>query len=168
MRANRIHLAHGPANTPFHGEPKRRQRILVVEDDAVIRRLNTEILISSGYEADAAENGAVAWDGLQLMTYDLVITDNDMPKVTGVELLQRIQAACMVMPVIMATGTPPDEELVRNRLTPPAITILKPYSFSDLLAAVNTVLHVASDLLGEMEPPPNWQMEVPEDRRRLC
>jgi len=41
-------------------------RILVVEDDTDIRQLNTEVIIGAGYQVDAAEDGAVAWDALQL------------------------------------------------------------------------------------------------------
>ena len=77
------------SGAPLHGETNPRQRILVVEDDAAIRRLNTEILTYSGYHVDAAEDGAVAWDALQQNNYDLMVTDNDMPKVTGVEFIRK-------------------------------------------------------------------------------
>jgi DNA-binding response OmpR family regulator len=167
MRVNNIPLADEPAGAPLHREPNPRQHILVVEDDSAVRQVNTEMLIYSGYEVDAAEDGAAAWDALQLKNYDLMVTDNDMPKVTGVELLQKIQVARMTLPVIMATGAPPDEELIRNQLTPPAITLLKPYTFNELLAAVKEVLRAASNSLGVMAPPPNWHVGVPGNRRRL-
>src|SRR5580658_9463351 len=96
-------------HAPLHRTTNPRQRILVVEDDADIRRVNTEVLIYSGYQVDAAEDGAAAWDALQLNQYDLMVTDNDMPKVTGVELIQKLQTARMAVPVIMATGTSPEK-----------------------------------------------------------
>jgi PleD family two-component response regulator len=49
-----------PASPPIQPELNPRQRILVVEDDAAIRLLNTEILTMSCYEMDAAEDGAAA------------------------------------------------------------------------------------------------------------
>lgn len=51
-------------------------------------RLNAEILMRVGYEVDATEDGQAAWQALNAGSYDLLITDNNMPKVTGVELLQ--------------------------------------------------------------------------------
>jgi Response regulator receiver domain len=59
---------------------KPTKRILVVEDDISIRRLSTEMLIRSGYQVDAAADGAAGWKALQGKSYDLVITDNFMPE----------------------------------------------------------------------------------------
>ncbi|MEI9960892.1 MAG: response regulator [Limisphaerales bacterium] len=120
-------------------------RILVVDDDGDLRRLNTTVLIRHGYHVDAAEDGAVAWDILQLQCYDLLITDNNMPKVTGVELLQKLHAARMAMPVIMATGQLPEEELSRHPWLQPTITLRKPYTIEELLGVVKEVLHATDD-----------------------
>jgi PleD family two-component response regulator len=79
MPAKSILKSDEPASAPPQREPNPRQRILVVEDDAVIRRVNVEVLTYSGYHVDAAEDGAAAWDTLQLSNYDLMVTDNDMP-----------------------------------------------------------------------------------------
>jgi two-component system alkaline phosphatase synthesis response regulator PhoP len=159
MTIEKILPADEPARAPLPGEPNPRQRILVVEDDAAIRQVNSEVLTYSGYHVDAVEDGAAAWDALQLKNYDLMVTDNEMPKVTGIELLQKIQEARMALPVIMATGAPPDDELSRHRLTPPAKTLLKPYTFDELLASVKEVLRAASDSLGEISRPPDWQVQ---------
>jgi DNA-binding response OmpR family regulator len=128
-----------------------------VEDDPSVRRGNTQVLTNSGYHVDAAEDGAAAWDALQVHDYDLLITDNDMPKVTGIELIQKLQTAKPALPVIMATGAVPEEAFHRHRVTPPAKILLKPYSLEELLAAVKEVLRAASHSLGEIAPPPNWQ-----------
>src|ERR1039457_4684287 len=93
------------ATAPLQRQPNLRQRILVVDDDPLIRRLNSEVLIYSGYRVDAADDGASAWDALLVNDYDLLITDNDMPKVTGVDLLKKVHATRMAMPVVMAAGT---------------------------------------------------------------
>ena len=70
-------------------ETKPPARILVVEDDADIRRLNTELLLNAGYEVDAAEDGAAAWDELQGRPYDLLISVNIMPNISGMGLLEK-------------------------------------------------------------------------------
>jgi len=130
-----------------------RQRILVVEDDPDIRRLNTEILIYSGYQVDAAESGLAAWYALQLNHYDLMITDNNMPKLTGVQLLQKMHASGMEMPVIMATGTLPSLEFSNELLQ--TTLLLKPYSYDELLKTVKNVLY--ANRQGPATPPPDWQ-----------
>jgi DNA-binding response OmpR family regulator len=156
-----------PAVAPLPRQTNPRQRILVVEDDAAIRQLNTEVLTCSGYHVDAAEDGAAAWDALQLNRYDLVVTDNQMPRVTGVELIQKLQDARMDLPVIMATGTLPDEQPARYTSLQPVITLLKPYSFHQLLDAVKEVLRATTDALDEIAPPPNYQIEPLARRFRL-
>jgi DNA-binding NtrC family response regulator len=118
-------------------------RILVVEDEADIRWVNTLALTDSGYHVDNAENGAVAWDILQLKRYHLLITDNEMPKVSGVELLKNIHAARMGVLVIMATGTLPHEQFARYPWIRPVGMLIKPYTLEELLGAVKKVL--ASD-----------------------
>jgi len=145
MKEKSIPQAGKPSRAPLHGVPNPHQRILVVEDDAANRRLNTQVLTCYGYHVDTADDGAAAWDALQRNHYDLVVTDNQMPKVTGVELIQQLQAARLGVPVIMATAAMPAEEIVRHRLQPPAMILIKPYTFVELLMAVKKVLRAASD-----------------------
>lgn len=126
-------------------------RILVVEDDGDIRRLNTDILIYSGYHVDAAEDGAAAWDTLQLNSYDLLITDNEMPKVSGVELLKKLHAVRMAMPVIMATGKLPEAEFTSHPWLQPTATLLKPFTCDELLGTVEKVLRVTDSAREQFE-----------------
>ena len=151
------------ASTPVRSQTNQPRRILVVEDDEEMRRLNTEVLSRSGYEVDAVEDGAVAWDALEINTYDLVVTDNGMPKVTGVELLKQLRAARMSLPVIMATRTLPTEEFFRQPWLQPAATLVKPYTTEELLAAVKEVLGAVEPLRMENTPPPNRQGEPQAD-----
>jgi DNA-binding response OmpR family regulator len=131
------------AGAPLQSQKKPPHRILVVEDDGVIRNLNAEVLAHSGYQVDAAEDGAAAWDTLQRNRYDLLVTDNDMPKVSGVELLHKLHAARIALPVIMATGTLPKDEFTQCPWLQPAALLIKPYSFHELLGTVQEVLRVA-------------------------
>jgi len=115
-------------------------RILVVDDEPMIRQLNIKMLIDAGYHVDAAEDGAVAWDTLQLKSYDLLITDNSMPKVSGVELIEKVRTAGMALPVIMATGSLPEREFTWHPKVKPAAVLLKPYTLAKFLGTVKTVL----------------------------
>jgi FixJ family two-component response regulator len=63
-----------------------------------------------------------------------------MPKVSGVELLKKLCAVRMDLPVIMATGTLPKEEFARYPWLQPAGTLLKPYTGEDMLRTVKRVL----------------------------
>jgi two-component system response regulator YesN len=101
---------------------------------------------------------------LQLDNYDLMVTDNDMPRMSGLELMQKLQAARMALPVIMATGTVPDDEFSRYELLQPARTLIKPYTFDELLDAVKEVLFASNQGRGEIVPPPNWTVQSPPNR----
>jgi CheY-like chemotaxis protein len=116
-------------------------RILVVDGDDDTRKLNTEVLIQFGYHVDAVEDGAAGWEALQLESYDLLVTDNNMPKVPGVELLMKLRAARMALPVIMATATLPKKDLTRYPWLQPVVTLPKPYTVDELLGTVEEVLH---------------------------
>src|SRR5579863_1744585 len=140
MNNNNVMPITNSANAPLSSTANAAPCILVAEDDGDTRRLNTEVLTGSGYHVDAAEDGAAAWDTLQLRRYDLLITDNDMPRVSGVELLKKIHSANLALPVIMATGTMPNEEFRRFPWIQPTATLLKPYTVEDLLRAVRDVL----------------------------
>jgi DNA-binding response OmpR family regulator len=131
------------------------RRILVVEDDAVTRRINTKVLIKSGYEVDAAEDGAVAWDALQLNGYDLLVTDNEMPNVSGVDLLKKLHAARMALPVIMVSGTMPTAELERQPWLQIKAALHKPCIASELLATVKNVLLANGGTRAKIAPRPN-------------
>jgi len=114
--------------------------VLVVDDEPLVLKFNIEMLIASGYQVDAAKDGAAAWDSLQLNTFDLVITDNNMPNLTGVGLIEKIRASGMTVPVIMATSAFPTEEFAGRPWLDPAATLLKPYALVDFLGTVKNVL----------------------------
>ena len=61
-------------------------RILYAEDDPVQRGLSVRILTLSGYAVTSVEDGLQAWAALHSDRYDLLITDNNMPRMTGLEL----------------------------------------------------------------------------------
>jgi two-component system response regulator ResD len=66
------------------------KRILIVDDEAVARRLLALTLSRAGYEVSQACNGLQAWEMLQQCQPDVLVTDIDMPQMTGEELCKRI------------------------------------------------------------------------------
>jgi two-component system cell cycle sensor histidine kinase/response regulator CckA len=115
-------------------------RILVVDDEISVRQLTTEMLTRSGYEVDSAANGEAGWEALQAKHYDLAITDNFMPKLTGIELVKKIRAGSMNLPVIMATAIFPQEEFQLHPWIESIPTLLKPFRGTELLSTVRKVL----------------------------
>jgi DNA-binding response OmpR family regulator len=162
MNAQKILKEGEAARAPLQCQASPPRRILVVEDEPDIRRLNAEVLKRSGYEVHTAEDGKAGWEALHGVRhapdcYDLLITDHDMPGMTGLALVKKARAVHMVLPVIMATGTSPTEDLMnRYPWLQPVAALVKPYSVEQLLGTVEAVLRTAYDVHGQMVPPPNW------------
>jgi DNA-binding NtrC family response regulator len=123
-------------------QPNSSRRILVVDDDNDVRQLSVDVLIDSGYEVEAAKDGAAGWEALQTEDFDLVITDNKMPRMTGIEMLERLRAARMTVPVIMATSHLPTHEFASKPWLRPEATLQRPVTNDDLLKTVKRVLRV--------------------------
>ena len=116
------------------------KRILVVDDEMLIREVNAGILSRSGYQTDTAEDGEAAWKALQTNRYDLLITDNNMPKVSGLDLIKKLHAAHIVLPVILVSGTIPSGAWDRQACPQIAAALPKPVSVKELVGTVEKVL----------------------------
>lgn len=116
------------------------QRILLAEDDVSIRQLNTNLLRRVGYRVDDCEDGAAAWDLVRAHQYDLLITDHQMPRVTGMELVEKLRSASITLPVILLSGALPAEELNQKPWLQIGAAINKPYTVDELLGMVKKVL----------------------------
>ena len=138
-----------PAKPPY--------RILVVDDEPDIRRLNTEVLAKSGYHVEDADDGAVAWRALSARKYDLLITDIHMPTVTGLELVERLRANDVALPVILMSATLPAEDVTLHPRLQIQATLKKPYTIAELLVTVQKVLHTTVGARTPLAPPQNWQ-----------
>src|SRR5262245_39530680 len=78
--------------------------ILVVEDDRLIRDLISKVLRRDGHSIVEACDGTVALEILQMMHFDLVITDFVMPKVNGLKFVKQLHALQPGLPIIFITG----------------------------------------------------------------
>jgi DNA-binding response OmpR family regulator len=152
MKSRELLQAGEPAGAAVQRKTNPACRILVVEDDRDIRRASAQALMNSGYHVEAAEDGAAAWEILQTRTFNLLITDNNMPKLTGVELVRKLRSARMALPVILATGKLPAEALAQNPSFQLAALLPKPFYISELLDTVKNVLSEADRATADSQP----------------
>jgi CheY-like chemotaxis protein len=132
--------AQEPANTPAQEQMNPPHRILVVDDNSNTRQLSINLLTGSGYEVESVNDGAAGWEALQNCEFDLVITDNVMPRMTGIEMLAKLYSNRLSLPVIMATGHLPTHEFAGKPWLIPDAMLQRPFSNDDLLATVKRVL----------------------------
>jgi two-component system, OmpR family, alkaline phosphatase synthesis response regulator PhoP len=118
------------------------QKILLVDDEPNILHLYEKILGDCGYHVDTALDGEAAWLELQVEKYDLVITDNYMPKLSGTDLVQVLRDANLPTPVIMSTDSPPEDKFVHEPRFQPFFMLQKPHHVEHLLKAVDKALRV--------------------------
>jgi CheY-like chemotaxis protein len=117
-----------------------RHRILVVDDSSSLRQLKVNLLVDSGYDVEEARDGADGWEALQTGHYNLVVTDNTMPRMTGVEMIEKLRAAHMTVPVIMATGFLPIFLFASKPWLKPDAALTMPFTDDEFLAAVKRIL----------------------------
>ncbi len=111
--------------------------ILLVDDEIELWwKRDIAALTAAGYDVDTAEDGEAAWNALQTNDYDLLITDNNMPKLWGSDLIERLRNHGMKLPVIFASSLLPviDPEHRSHFLNVQLLE--KPVSASQLLASV--------------------------------
>jgi CheY-like chemotaxis protein len=125
---------------PVQNQVNFSHRILVVDDNIDTRQLSVDLLAESGYDVQAVNDGVAGWDALQTSTYDLVITDNHMPKMSGVDMIAKLRDARIAVPVIMATASLPMHMFEHNPWLKPDAMLERPFSNDDLLAVVRNVL----------------------------
>lgn len=113
-------------------------RILVAEDETIIRLDLVEMLTEAGYEVIAqAENGAVAIELATLHKPDLAILDVKMPEVDGITAAEQIIS---ISPVLMLTAFSQRELIERARDAGVMAYVVKPFSINDLLPAIEIAI----------------------------
>jgi len=107
-------------------------KILVVDDEQIIRESISYILKKDGYTVGEADNGRVAYEKLAAESYDLVITDLEMPEMKGIELLDRITKMSPETSVIIITAYGSLETAITSLRSGASDYILKPIEFDEL------------------------------------
>jgi two-component system, chemotaxis family, sensor kinase CheA len=102
LRSLRETSARPSPLAPVPAGPRRR-RVLVADDSPVVCQLVQEILVSAGYTVELVHDGTEALAAIQQQEPDLVMSDMEMPKMGGLELLAEIRRKSQKLPVIMLT-----------------------------------------------------------------
>jgi CheY-like chemotaxis protein len=116
------------------------QRVLIVDDEELVRCLVRDTLKLVGYETALAANGVQALEMLEAEEYDLVITDVVMPEMAGFELLKRIKKMGAGVKVIILTGFSRDHEISDFLLHGADEYLAKPFQVDELLRTVRKLL----------------------------
>ena len=110
-------------------------RILVVDDFSTMRRIVRNLLKELGYShIDEAEDGALALSKLKRERFDFVVSDWNMPNMTGIELLKAIRAdaALQALPVLMITAEARKENIIEAAQAGANGYIVKPFTAATL------------------------------------
>ena len=108
-------------------------KILVVDDEKVVREITQTFLTLNGYDVSTAENGKEAFEILLSSHYDVVITDMQMPLMGGMELLERIAQIKADTVTILLTGSTVSKFEGSQK---PFAHLCKPFSHNQLIQVI--------------------------------
>jgi CheY-like chemotaxis protein len=128
-------------DTEYEDSP---QKILVVDDDEDSRYVTRQRLLRIGYFVDEAADGEEAWEALLAVRYDLLLTDHNMPRLCGLDLVARMRAAGMRLPVILHSGWPGLKDSTDYPDLHLSAVIRKSSNFTEIQGAVLRILPVPS------------------------
>ena len=122
-----------------------RQRILVVDDSITVREMTRKLLQNRGYDVDVAVNGMDAWIAIRSNHYDLVLSDVDMPRMNGIELVKQIKdhPTFHLLPVIIVSYRDSEDDRIQGMEAGADYYITKS-SFHD-----DTLVNAIVDLIGQ-------------------
>lgn len=115
-------------------------RLLLAEDDMVLRDGLTRSLRQAGYAVDSAKSGMDADHALAFQNYDLLILDLGLPKMDGLEVLRRLRAHDQTLPVLILTARDAVEDRVAGLDLGADDYLTKPFDLSELEARVRALV----------------------------
>lgn len=122
-----------------------RKHILVVDDDPALCLTNVLILKRAGYNVTQAQDGEEALEMIikayaEDKPYDLLMTDIQMPRMSGIELIHELKKRDISLPIVAVSGLC-DEEIINYLLTSGCSDFIrKPYDIEELIEQVNVIL----------------------------
>ncbi len=105
-----------------------------------MRKMTVHLLSRAGYRITPVEDGLAAWESLQRRDFDLLITDNDMPNLTGIELVTRLRRSNVNLPIILASGSAGYFSGEEYRWLHFSACIQKPFLPQELIRTVQSAL----------------------------
>lgn len=118
-------------------------RILMVDDEEAIRVMLQQFLVSRGYETDTAADGVAALDMLGMKPYDMVLSDINMPRMKGFELLQKVRESYPHIKRVLITAYDVDEylRLAMRHDVGNIIAKTTPFNFDEIEMVVRNLLN---------------------------
>jgi two-component system response regulator MprA len=116
------------------------EAILVVDDDAPIRRMLERTLAAEGYDVDAAVDGGAALAAIERSVPDLLILDVAMPSPDGLDVCRRVRARGLATPILMLTARDAVADRVNGLDAGADDYLVKPFATDELLARVRALL----------------------------
>jgi CheY-like chemotaxis protein len=142
-----------------------RARVLVIDDEPTVRGFVCDLLEGLGYDADDAEDGRQGLSLLQQYRYDLVITDLQMPNVTGWDVVNAVRGRLPTMPILMISGFATEDDMRQARQV--GVPLLrKPFSVAELQRLIRELLAAGAsepERLSESDVPRKPLMKAPEE-----
>lgn len=122
----------------------RRKRVLVVDDSITVREVERQLLLQKGYDVAVAVDGMDGWNKVRAERYDLLVSDIDMPRMNGLQLVQAVRAdeKLLDLPVIIVSYKEREEDRIKG-LEVGANAYLTKSSFHD-----NRFMEAVTDLIG--------------------
>lgn len=136
MQTGGLFVSYEGGNTLIAKNP----RILIVDDDCVIRDLLLLRLTNEGYECEIAEKGTAALDRIKDTGYEIMLTDIRMPEMDGIELLTAAKRLDPDMEVIMVTGVSDTSEAIKAMRFGAYDYVMKPFDLEYVVLDVQRAL----------------------------
>ncbi|HEX2686679.1 MAG TPA: HD domain-containing phosphohydrolase [Kofleriaceae bacterium] len=121
-------------------EPSDSPRILIVDDERVIRDILAEFLTLEGFSVHAVEDGEKALVELHLRPYDLLITDLKMPRLSGLQLLEKVETERLGVLTVLMTGFGTVETAIEAMKKGAYDYLLKPFKVEEVIHVVRRAL----------------------------
>lgn len=122
-----------------------RGRILVVDDNEVVRRTLSDVLDDNGYSVDTASDGDDAIAMIRANYYDVVLMDINMPRMNGVEAVKRIKAISPKIFVVMMTGEAQESVVQESIEYGGYVCLRKPFSYDTFIKSIEWFEKVGRD-----------------------
>jgi DNA-binding NtrC family response regulator len=131
-------------------QPERnRCRLLVVDDEPSIRTLLKHILEMEGFQTTEAGSAREAMRALERHDTDLLVTDIQMPEVSGLQLFEAARAEDPAISILLMSGSAPEQIAANCGCS----FLMKPFSFGDLSARVRQLLSIQQRRASAAAPP---------------
>ena len=121
-----------------------KKKILVVDDEPSILELIEYNLESNNYQVTTAKDGQEAFDKVSGQTFDLMLLDQMLPKMSGIEVLKKMRKSDNLTPVIFLTAVDSEDNKIEGLISGADDYVTKPFSIKELLARIEVVLRRTS------------------------